>query len=214
MKKYRIPTKNKDLKQYAVWKNLKCLIFFVIYEAFFCLAFVVYYNRRHEDADPLKWWVYPIFTAVILVSGWIICCMSRFVFDRNLSGRIEDIKYTRDYGRGLSRKATFLMDFHTYIKITVVTDKGKRRRVKVPLFEDGYDGYYEMGGTLIKFRGLNYPLCLESEAKGTHMCAVCGVRTYYLEGKMIHGEAEPEIVDGSVLCRCCRHTIIDAEQIK
>ena len=213
MKRYRIPNENHDLRKYALWKNSKYLLFFVIYVAFFCYAFIAYAGRRPEDADPLAWWIYLLFLGVVLLSGWIICCMGRFLFDRSFTGKIQGTRFVRNYGRGLSRRATMSVDFHTYLKITAVTDSGRRKRVSVPLFDDGYDGYYREDCTIVKFRGLTYPLCLESEAEGAHICGVCGVRTFYKEGKVIFGEPEPEIVNGQIVCRCCRHTLIDVDAL-
>lgn len=209
MKAYKIPEENKDLRKYALWKNLKYLIFYILYIAFFSLAFLYYVKGNHL---PLDLWVYPVFFLAVIVSGWLVCFMTRFCSDRSFTGRIKEMKYSRNYGRGLSRSASFSVDYHTYLKLTAVRRDGKRRRVKIHLFEDGYDGYYRDGGTLVKFRGLSYPLCLESEAEGTHLCGVCGVRTYYKNGKMIHGEAEPEMRDGLIVCRSCGHTLINIDK--
>lgn len=213
MKKYRIPIKNKGLRRYAAWKNLKYLLAFVAYIAFFLSAFIYYVQHRPEDADALLPWVYPVFAGVVVVSGWLVCCMSRFVLDRSLSGKIREITVVRNYGRGLSRKATMSVDFHTYLKVSALNERGRKQSVRFPLFDDGYDGYYRENGTIVKFRGLTYPICIESEKEGMHMCGVCGVRTYYKDGKQIFGELKPEIVDGLIQCRCCNHTLIDIDSI-
>ena len=212
MKNYKIPEKNVDLQKYARWKNLKYPIIYLCYIAFFVSAFVFFIKNRYEDAPPLQWWVYPVFAAAVIISGWIVCFMSRFVSDKSVCGVIKEMSFSRNYGRGLSRDASFSLDDHTYLKISCITDQGKKERVTVHLFEDGYDCYYREGGTLIKFRGLSYPLCLESEADGAHLCAVCGVRTYYKEGKMIHGEARPEMQGDLLVCRSCGHTLINLER--
>ena len=164
---------------------------------------------RHENAEPLSPWVYPIYAVVVLGSGWFIFNLSKTVTDKSFTGVIKDLSYTRSFDRGLNRKAGASLDDHTYVRIKVSTPSGKRRRVKVRLFDDGYDGYYAEGRTIIKYKGLNYPLCLESERDGAHLCAVCGVRTYYKEGKLIHGEAMPEIKDGLIICRSCGHSLIN-----
>ena len=214
MKKHKIPTRNQDLRRYAAWKNWKYLLSYVAYLLFFALAFWFYLNRRHEDARPLAWWAIPLFAIIVIISGWLICCMYRFVGDFSLSGRIQSIAFTRSYDRGLTRSAGLSIDEHTYIKITVMTKNGKKRRVRVMLFDDGYDGYYYEGATLVKYRGLNYPLCLESEKNGAHLCSVCGVRTFYKEGQVIDGEAQPEIQDGLIVCRSCRHKLIDINDLR
>lgn len=214
MKAYKIPRKNDDLRKYALWKNLKYLVAYLLYVGFFTSAFLFFLNGRHEDAEPLSSWTYPLFAVIVLISGWVICCMYRFVGDRSVLGRIKSIKIVRNYDRGLSRTAKLSLDEHTYIRITTVEQNGKRHHVTVPLFDDGYDGYYPEGGSLIKFRGLTYPLCRESEEKGTHLCGVCGVRTYYIEGKVICGEAEPQKRGELLICRSCGHTLINLRDLR
>jgi hypothetical protein len=209
MQKYKIPNENGDLRRYALWKNLKYLLGYVIYIGVMAAAFLFFLARRHENAPELNWWVYPVYTVAVFVSGWFIFCMNRFVSDKSFCGKIVSIDFNRDFGRGINRQASFSIDDHTYIVIKAVDGKGKKRRIKVPLFEDGFDGYYGEGMTVVKYRGLNYPLVLESEESGVHMCAVCGVRTYYKEGKSVCGESEPERVEGIMICRSCRHTLIE-----
>lgn len=214
MKKYRIPDENSDLVTYARYKNIKYLLYYVLYVAFFTFAFAFYLSRRYEDADPLKWWVYPVFVAAVLVSGWMICCMYRFVGDRYVNGQISEMKLIRRYDRGLSRSAGFSLDDHTYLRITAIDRDGNKRKCTVRLFDDGYDRYYREGMEIIKFRGLNYPLCPSSEHEGAHLCSVCGVRTYYKEGKTIFGEAEPEKRGELLVCRSCRHTLMRIEKVE
>lgn len=211
MKKYTIPEQNRDLRKAALKNRLAPPLLYLAYVAFLGYAFWFYISRRPEDLGRLSWWVYLLFSIAVLVSGWLIFRMGKWVLDRDFSGEIKGYELVRSYGRGLSRTASTVTDFHTYIKITAVDDNGKKHKITVPLFEDGYDGYYKTGGRLIKYKGLNYPLCLESEQEGIHLCAFCGVRTYYKEGKAVHGEAQPEMRDGLIICRSCRHTLINIE---
>lgn len=211
MQKYKIPNKNKDLRRYAVWRNLKYVLGFVTYVALMAAAFLFFLNGRNEDLDPLHWCVYIIYPAVVLVSGWFIFRMTRFFTDKSFSGKIESMSFSRDFGRGINRRGRFSFDYHTYRTVVVRDGKGRKRRARVTLFDDGYDGYFKEGRTLVNYRGLNYPVCLESEDEGAHICTVCGVRTYYKEGKMKDGESVPETVDGLMICRACGHTLINFE---
>ena len=157
---------------------------------------------------PLRWWVYPVYFAAVVLSGWFVCCMHRFALDRDFSGTIKSMSFTRSFDRGLARKAGFNLDDHTYLRIVAVNSRGKKRRINVQLFDDGYDGYYREGGDIVKYRGLNYPICPTSEKEGAHLCAVCGVRTHYLEGRRVFGESQPEFRDGLMICRACGYTMI------
>lgn len=214
MTKYKIPESNADLKKYARWRNLKYLLGYLGYCALLSAAFCFFLVRRHEDAEPLRWWIYPLFAIAVLFSGWILCCMGRFVSDRSRSGVVRSMLISRNYDRGLSRSAGFHLEYHTYVKIYLQTESGKTKKVRVQLFEDGYDGYFKEGSTVVKFRGLNYPLCLESEKEGAHLCSVCGVRTYYVEGKMPDGSLIPEIREGHIICRACGHTMINVDELE
>ena len=208
--KYTIPETNKDLKTYAMRKNIKYLLSYILYVAFFASAFIYYVSNRYEGAESLKWWVYPVYFTSVLVSGWFICFMNRFLFDRSFSGKIASMGFSRSFDRGLSRKAGLSIDDHTYLKLVAVRENGRKIKVKIQLFDDGYDGYYKEGEEIVKFRGLNYPLSLESEKNGAHICAVCGVRTYYADGKAVHGTLVPEFRDGMMICRACGHTMMGA----
>lgn len=211
MKKYTIPDENSDLKKYALWQILWRPLAYLGFIIFMAVAFTFFVLGRHEHAEPLALWVYPVFAAVVLAGGWFIFNMTRLFTDRNVVGTIKDMGFARSFDRGLNRKAGVSLDDHTYVKIRVITPTGKKRRVKIMLFDDGYDGYYAEGRTIVRYRGLNYPLCLESEKSGAHLCTVCGVRTYYKEGKLIHGESAPEIRDGLIICRSCGHTLINID---
>lgn len=204
MKKYRIPSKNADVRGYAAWKNLKYLVFYIALVVIMNLAFWSYLGRRPVGLEPLKWWVYPLFEAITVVGGWFVCCMSRFVSDRYACGRIRSMRMVRSYGRALSRQAKLTVGFYNYVKVDLACEGGPKS-VNIQIFEDGYDGYYREGGTLVKFRGLNYPLCLESEAEGAHVCTVCGVRSY---------DKDAERIDGMLVCRSCGHSMIDVEDLE
>lgn len=203
MKKYKIPKKNADLRFYAVRRNLKRIFSYVLIVVVMNLSMMSYLDKRVAGLPPIKWWVYLIFEAIVVAGGWIVCNMSLFVTDRYASGRIRSMKTVRSYGRFLSRNAKLDVGPYNYLKV-VLACKGGRRSVRIQLFEDGYDGYYREGGTLVKFRGLNYPLCLESEADGVHICSVCGVRSYD-KGEDTKGK--------QLVCETCRHTIIDVKNL-
>ncbi len=211
MKKYTIPEDCGDLKRAAIWKNLKYLLIFVVYVTFFVAAFVFFLNRRHEDAVELSWWIFPLFVTCVVISGWIICFMTRFVGDRYVCGKIEDIKCVRSFDRGLSRSGKFSLDEHTYLKLKVNTEKGDIKYLKIPLFDDGYDGYFVEGRNVVKFRGLTYPLVLESENEGMHLCTVCGTRKYFKDGKGKSGE-EMRCED-MLYCPNCSHSFIDTRKL-
>ena len=202
MKKHKIPKGNKDLRFYAAMRNFKRIFFYALIVIVMNIAMVSYLDGRIAGLPPIKWWGYLIFELVVLVVGWIACNMSAFVSDKYAFGKMKTIKTVRSYGRLLSRRGKLDVGYYNYFKASVIGRNG-RRTVRIQLFEDGYDGYYREGGTILKFRGLNYPLCLESEAEGVHICSVCGVRRFDKDAEM-SSEAVPT-------CEVCNHTLIDAK---
>ncbi|MBQ8407741.1 MAG: hypothetical protein IJY39_02620 [Clostridia bacterium] len=208
-----LPMLNHSLRKYARVKMLKCVLFYAAYIAFLFAAFLSFINNRHEDAEPLQQWVYYIFGVFVLISGWWLFTMDRFVFERTVSGKIVKYNIKRNYGRSITRNAYFVIKEFTYIYLTLESNTGKRNRIKVQLFDDGYDGYYKEGDTIVRYRGLNYPISINSELNHLHLCPVCGVRTYYNDAKHVDGTLIPDFVDGLIKCSCCDHLLIDVNDL-
>ena len=207
MKKHKIPKENKDLRRYALLKQAKRAIGFFVYCAIFALAYLFY--LKGDLREPLPPVLLLIFVAAVLISGAFIFRLGSFLSERSVSGTVRSIKLTRNYGRGITRSAGFSLDFHTFLKMTVVDDNGKKHRVKIQLFDDGFDGYYAEGETIAAFRGLNYPLAIDAEHRGEHICTVCGVRCYDKD----RGDGSFVRHNKGDLCHSCNHTMIDVEEM-
>ena len=199
MKTYKIPEKNLDLRRYAFLKNLKRVVSCLAYCAIFALSYMFYIHNGRNEALPTVY--LAIFIFAVLFSSFFIFKMNRFLFERSFDGKIESISFSRNYDRGMTRNAKRSLDFHTYIKLTVKDRRGSKRKIKVQLFEDGFDGYYREGENLVFFRGLNFPISLEAESRAEHICTVCGVRRY---GKEKDSES----------CLSCGHSLIDVSDLK
>ena len=205
MKKYKIPQTNTDLRRYATLKQTWRIVGFVIYCAVIALAYLFYLGGALRK--PLEPIFLVIFIFAVIISGAFIFRTDRFLSDKNLSGRIESIKVKRNYGRGMTRNAKLSLDFHTYNKIKITDGKGKHHTLTVQLFDDGFDGYYSEGDEIIAFRGLNYPLSLEAERRGEHLCSVCGARCYDKEKR------EGSLISNGTSCPACSKTMINTEEL-
>ena len=84
---------------------------------------------------------------------------------------------------------------------------GKRRKIRFQLFDDGYDLYYREGDRIVYFRGTRYPLCIEAEERGEHICVLCGVR---VNEPKHHGEREVD----TDRCEACRRSLIKVSELK
>lgn len=212
MKKYKIPEKNRDLLRYVRNRRIKSLVGYAIYIAVFVAAYIFYINdERYMGISPL---MTLIFALIVLISGFFIFRIGKLLCDRSFTGQIRTISFSRDYGRGMNRRASLSIDYHTYIIITTKNSKGRKKRILIPLFDDGYDGYYSEGDTVVYFGGSNYPLSLESERKGEHICAVCGVRRNDKEDKLPDIDRYFDAELGLYFCRCCGKSLINVEDLK
>lgn len=178
-----IPRESRDVKRAAFLRNFKRIAFFLAYIAIWALGYKFY--LLYPINKPFEWWVMLVFCFAVTVSGWIIFDMTKFCRERSFVGVIKEMKVTRNYGRGLSRDGKFKIDYHTYRVLVIVDSKGRKRRLSVQLFDEGYDLYYREGDTVAYFRGTTYPLSIEAEERGEHICVMCGVRA--IETKR-HGE--------------------------
>ncbi len=205
MKKYRMPEGNRDLKRFAFWTNFKRIFTFIIYIAVWVLAYRFY--LMYPINKPFVWWVMLIFVLLVLVSGWIISEMSRFVLEKSLVGKIESIKLSRTYGRGMMRDGKRSIDYHTFMILSISDESGKKRKVRFQLFDDGYNMYYKEGKTAVFFRGLNYPLCLEKSESDENICVVCGVRNCDIK-------RQDSVSEKRVCCASCGKSLINVEELK
>ena len=205
MRKIKIPKRNRDVRISAAIRNLKKLFFYIAYIVMWAVAYSFYLKAPIHR--KFEWWLMAIFCAVVLVSGWLIFNMNKFILDRSFKGKIESMKVTRSYGRGVSRNGRFKIDYHTYRVLKIKDDKGKKRKLRFQLFDDGYDLYYREGDTVVYFRGTRYPICYEAEGRGEHICVVCGVR---VNEPKHHGEREANLD----YCEACRKTLIKIDELE
>ncbi len=204
MKYPQIPKECKSTRRYAFLTNFKRIFFYLLYIAMWVAGYEFY--LLYPINKPFVWWVLLIFAALVLVSGWIIFKMWAFITEKSFLGRIESMSVSRTYGRGVTREGRAKIDFHTYRVLTVRDDKGKKRKLKFQLFDDGYDLYYREGGRIAYFRGTTYPVSFDKDQKSGEICVVCGVRSY------------PEIRDGvrggiPTRCASCGRSLVRTDKI-
>ena len=179
----KIPNECHNVRRAAFMRNFKRITLFLLYVALWALGYLFYLSNPQNK--PFAWWAMLIFCAVIAVSGFFMFNIGKFLTEKSFVGIIKSMSVSRTYGRGVTRDGRFKIDYHTYRVLKITDSKGKKRKLKFQLFDDGYDLYYREGDTVAYFRGTTYPLSLESEERGEHICLLCGVRA--IETK-IHGE--------------------------
>ncbi len=201
----KIQSRSRGLSRYAFMTNFKRIAFYILYIALWIAGYEFY--LMYPINKPFAWWLILIFAALVLISGWFIFKMTDFVRERSLTGRIKSMSISRTYGRGVTREGRFKIDFHTYRILNVTDEKGRLRKLKFQLFDDGYDLYYREGGEIAYFRGTKYPVCFDADEKSGDICVACGVRNY------------PEIRDGRrserpTHCASCGKSLIIVAELK
>ena len=204
MRRVRIPKSNRDIRACAFFTNFRRIALYVAYIAMWVLGYKFY--LMSPTNKPFVLWVMLIFCAVIAISGWILFDMTRFILEHSFTGKIESMRVSRTYGRGVTRQGRFKIDYHTYRVLVVKDAKGRRKKLRFQLFDDGYDLYYREGDRVTYFRGTRYPLCHEAEERGEHICVLCGVR---VNEPKHHGE---RAVDTDY-CSACGKTLIKIEDL-
>ena len=195
----RIPRENRDVRRAAFMRNFKRIALFILYIAMWIAGY--YFYLLYPINKPFEWWVMLIFGLAILTSGFFIFNVGAFLSERSCVGVIKSMSISRNYGRGVTRDGRFKIDYHTYRILKIIDSKGKKRQLRFQLFDDGYDLYYREGDTVVTFRGMSYPLSLEAEARGEHICINCGVRV--IETKK-HGEREAN----TEYCEACGKSLV------
>ena len=195
----RIPEENQDVRRAAFMRNFKRITYFLIYVALWAAGYLFY--RSNPLTKPLEWWAMLIFCTFVVVSGFCIFNVGKFLSERSVVGIIKSMSMSRGHGRGVTRDGRFKIDYHTYRILKIIDSRGKKRKLRFQLFDDGYDLYYREGDTVVCFRGMSYPLSIESEERGEHICVNCGVRV--LETKK-HGE-RPTNTD---FCEACGKSLV------
>ncbi len=170
----KIPKNTRDVRRAAFMRNFKRITLFLLYAALWALGYLFYLSNPYNK--PFSWWAMLIFCILIAVSGFFLFDVGKFLTEKSFVGIVKSMSVSRTYGRGVTRDGKFKIDYHTYRVLKITDSKGKKRKLRFQLFDDGYDLYYREGDTVAYFRGTTYPLSLESEGRGEHICVMCGVR--------------------------------------
>ena len=201
----RIPKECRDVRRAAFMRNFKRITLFLLYAALWALGYLFYLsNPIHK---PFTWWAMLIFCVIVVLSGSFIFNIGKFLTEKSFVGIIKSMSVSRTYGRGVTRDGRFKIDYHTYRVLKITDSKGKKRKLKFQLFDDGYDLYYREGDTVTYFRGTTYPLSLEAEERGEHICLLCGVRA--IETKK-HGERQTN----TEYCEACGRGLVKISSLE
>ena len=187
----RIPQDNPDLIRYALLTNVKRGFGFLAWVAVWGLAFYHYFSDRY-----LSSWIRLGLSAVaVLVAGWILFEMKKFLFERSFRGKVLSIKVRRTYGRVRGANGKKQPRYYEQLVFVVEAENGKKKKLVVPQ-KNNLLHCYKVGRTITHYRGLTYPIAKIEEDNSYKICAVCG-------------RTEKE---GKDRCRACDRTLIQPER--
>lgn len=193
----------KDLRAYIGRKYFLRIAGYILWVVVWIFNYL-YYMQDKQRVQILPTILLGVF---VLVGGIFLFRINACIAESTYSGTLESTTIHRNFGRGRSMDGKFSLDEYTYLKMTVRTSSGKRKRIRVQIFDNGFSGYYTDGCGIISIKGLNYPLSQKPAVSGTRICAVCGFTALPNDSGLIRP-------DGTVVnsCPSCGHTLISCEK--
>lgn len=197
---YKIPKQYKDLRRHVLWRDVRKLLGYVAWVLFFLLNALLY-NYNHQTYSPdrlLAGWRMILFMAIVVIAGIFVFRMWTFFTDRTYTGTIHTAGLSHSYSppdEPYGIKAANY-DFRTNTKLTVMTDKQKKHRLRFEQKQGSY-WYYNEGERIVHFHGLPYPLNLDTAAPHGYICLACG---------RVHKEYQPE-------CEFCFLALVDPKEV-
>ena len=197
---YKIPKQYRDLRRHVLWRDAKKLLGYVAWVLFF-LFNALFYNYNHQTYPidrQLTGWRMALFMAIVAVVGFFVFRLWTFLTDRTYTGVIRTSGLSHSYSppdEPYGIKAANY-DFRTNTKLTVVTDKQKKHRLRFEQKQGSY-WYYNEGERILHFHGLPYPLNLDTSAPHGYICLACG---------RVHKEYQPE-------CEFCFLALVDPKEV-
>lgn len=199
----KIPPKNKDLRRYVLFKDLRKLMLYALWLAIWYFGAYAY-NQNHQSYPPerrmmgwklLLWMLAAALLGFVLFRIWTIFTDRSYRAVITRSGLSQSYEASRD--PGLHNATDYDFRLNTALQIQKL-GKSKKSRIH---FEQklGFYFYYYEGTEIVKLHGLPYPIAVGSEHPDAkkRICAACG--------QIATGE--------ETRCQICAHTLIDPQDL-
>jgi hypothetical protein len=196
----RIPRKNRDLAHYVLKRALRRSLSFCTWVGIWICGALAY-NQNHQTYPPerlMLGWRLGLWIAAAVISGFFVFRMQQVLFDRPARGTIRHRGNSRSYSTSADPGATGSReyDFRLNVKLTLLLDSGKYRRLRFEQ-KDGFYQYYHEGNEVVHLYGLPYPINTDPKAPHGYVCAACGT---WMEAWQDH-------------CPACEHSMIDPKDL-
>ncbi len=159
--KQRIPKKNQDLRRYVLRRRIFAIGGYALLIGVF-LASALAYNAAHTTYEPhrlMLGWKLAIWMGAAVVLGFFLFHIGRLFTDRSFEGEIRSSDllhtYTSSRDPGVGKPVSY--DFRLHKTLVVITDGGKKRKLRFEQKTGSYLYYYP-GTHICHFAGLPYPV--------------------------------------------------------
>ena len=199
----KIPAKNKDLRRYVFFKDLRKITIYLLWMAIWYFGAYMY-NHNHQKYPPerlMVGWKLLIWMLASAFLGFLLFRIWTFFTDRTygavitVSGLSQSYEASKD--PGLHNSTDFDFRLNTALKIK---KHGKKKNSRIHFEQKlGFYFYYYEGTEILKLRGLPYPIAVRNRHPDAKqgICAACG---------QISDEAQGN-------CQVCGHTLIDPNEL-
>ena len=159
--KPRIPRKNRDLRRYVGRRRLLSIGGYAALIAIFW-ASARAYNAAHTTYEPhrlMLGWKLAIWMGAAVVLGFFLFRIGRLLTDKSFEGEIlsSDLLHTYTSSRDPGAGKPVSYDFRLHKTLTVLTEDGKKRKLRFEQKTGSYLYYYP-GTHICHFAGLPYPV--------------------------------------------------------
>ena len=170
-----LPKRNRDLKRYALRRDLFRLLGYLLWIAIWIGSALVY-NAEHPNYPhrfQIVGWRMFFLVAATLVSGFLFFRIWRLFTDRTVRGVIEVSSLSHSYSASSDPGGAVDYDFRLNTKLRIRKSDGK---TKTLCFEQkrGFYHYYYEGKSILSIHGLPYPIRTDDDPSVGYVCAVCG----------------------------------------
>ncbi len=173
----QIPPRHQDLRRYVRKNDLRRILLYLAWILIF-FGGAMAYNQNHQTYPPdrlMTGWRLLGWMAIALVSGFFLFRIWKLFLHPTYRGEVIRTGLAHTYAPGeepnLSSKTNY--DFRLKTTLLIRLPNGKKRRLRFEQKPGSYL-YYREGMSLIRYRGLPYPINPDPTSPNGYVCVACG----------------------------------------
>ncbi len=197
----QIPPRHQDLRRYVFKNDLRRILLYLTWILIF-LGGAMAYNHNHQTYPPERLmigWRLVGWMAVAIAIGFFLFRIWKFFLVPTRRGTVirTGLAHTYTPGEEPGPRAKTSYDFRLKTTLLIRRPNGKKARLRFEQKTGSYL-YYHEGMSLIRYRGLPYPIDTDPTAPHGYVCVACG---------RIHEELQEK-------CEGCGLSLIDPKELQ